>query len=824
MFWGKPTRGQGLNIYQTPHASEVEAKVSKFVDSHGAGPSGAATGMKENVDLNKGEIDQATGKLVRPPLPTLKQLLNSSAVAKLDPNLFDDADPDSLIKAATSSDSISAALTAPTNPSANYYNVLKALIQAVRKELIPVPSNSSAFAVPGREELGPAFPHSVVAEDPEYFVRRERERKELAFRQGSAMVGMKKAYAATGDNVVYCFDRRPIPKDASTAARKRLPPMQQQQQNAQAASSPGGSGVDGLAAAQARRASRISLMSDGMGGAGTGVGGRRASLSRRASVGGPGRRNSQQPDRGSLAALRKLEDMGLSTELHDPRYRSASALEITGEQGRVSGRTGAGVTVKEALGDAAAGTLAGLRVGTVINPADAKNPPIPGDALTDTLRWTAQAAVAYEHKRARCEHVLHMLSKELAKEAERQTRLRVAAARFAASESRKVDPLGDWESYLQGAQTMSATGGGGEGGGSPGKRNGGREDAVDPHIRAKSLKYPGRTAIGNPLEPGYSGGGASKGKGGLTFKASDLAYERFDVAQDRAEGADSLMRVLEEYRLIPVSVSAAYLRASVAEVDTLYAELLGARAAEKGVALTQEEIEAHVRAMNEAVEEGEDLPADHPDRREAPGAGGRAAAARRAAHRRRLAMPTSPDSAFVKAGGAVPYKSMDDMEEMAKYGPSTATARRRTAAKALEVERRKRAAVLAEGPGRDATGGGVPQEELPSHIDADADPTLLSGLSQYNLRPFNAREAARAAYMAHAVPDHALDSGFSGHARAQNRGAAGKGKHGAGSKAGTSSVDDSASMASSSYLSAAGGSRASRGSNGGRGSKKAPTQ
>lgn len=61
-----------------------------------------------------------------------------------------------------------------------------------------------------------------------------------------------------------------------------------------------------------------------------------------------------------------------------------------------------------------------------------------------------------------------------------------------------------------------------------------------------------------------------------------LAYARtrFEVAKERAEAADAIMRVLEEYGLLPAATAAEYLRATLEDCEDTYTALVAAEEAE----------------------------------------------------------------------------------------------------------------------------------------------------------------------------------------------------------------------------------------------------
>jgi hypothetical protein len=127
-----------------------------------------------------------------------------------------------------------------------------------------------------------------------------------------------------------------------------------------------------------------------------------------------------------------------------------AATVILGQQGR--SRADAGTTVAEATGNVAPGRAGGVK--GKIGVAAALRDALPADAATDALRWAAQQRILLEARRARAEHAISLLSREVGREAKRQMRLRAAAAKFATSEARARGE--DWTIYAAGAAALDA--------------------------------------------------------------------------------------------------------------------------------------------------------------------------------------------------------------------------------------------------------------------------------------------------------------------------------------------------------------------------------
>jgi len=686
LFWGVNTSGAGLGrSFLSPHPDATLARARAMMDPSFGGL--APPEEKEEPPSHfvaKAGIDVATGKFTRPPAVSMRTMMKMKNPPPPS-GAPDDEDPDSIIKSASSGDAISAALTAPSAPSEAYYQVLRALVATLRTELVPVGGRAPVFGVPAREDLGPAFPASVRAEDPEYFLEKAAGKETLVAEERAATKALGRAYLALGDEVVYPFDRKQL-----KPAYKPVP----------------------VAEARARSGPLPMLQSG--------------------------------PPSGGAQSMARLKKAGLPAELNQSSMRTAAGRNILDRQGRRDDNASPYYTVKEITGNEGAGTAWGPRVGF---PRRTASLPLPADAQGEALRWSEQSAIAAEHRRARAEHALHLMSAEVSREADRQTRLRTAAAKFAASEARRTDPHGDWASYLVGIAEETDKG-------KPKKKalpRGQRGEGEAVMAKGVWAMEEADESPGKSLRfvSGKQGGRV----GAALFTQADLANERYCVALDRAETCDTIMRVLEDYRLLPVSVAAGYLRSTLAEVDTLYAELIGARARAAGTELSAEEVAEHVRVMNQRVDEEEEE-----EERRGRGHGTSTGPAARAYATARVVLPSKT---FIVEGGATPLEETADVRELELYGPSNARARRLAAAKMLGVERRKKAEEEAAfGPGRDATGGAVAKPKDRT-IDDLGDPTLISGLSAFNLRPFNARGPVRDA-LAQFVPDPELDQNFAG--------------------------------------------------------------
>lgn len=407
-----------------------------------------------------------------------------------------------------SADKITSALTAPSGPSENYFNVLRALVAAVRTQLLKLQTGAggnNVFATPPQAALGDAFPANVVNEDPDYFWLLKHQQQEQAYKSSDLIKGLGKAYGAVGDKLVYAFDRKPLAKPA--------------------------------------------LVSGGKAGA-------------------PGRNHHHRQPHGTRTAATTLHALPTSgigdasigsvpsglvfpgpEAVRQPEFRAQSSHAILAEQGRDHL-----AIVSQAAGNVAIGV------------AGTSGPPLAADTFSDTLRWAEQQRVANEQRRARCEHVLDLLSREMHAEAERQKALRGAAAKYAAAHARATG--GDWHSYITGFEDSN------QNDGAKPKKGGGTsasavselasKSGLDPKQRTKSLRFTA-AATGGTLSSAVG-----KGSGAAKFTAADLAHARYEAARERAESSDALMRILEDYRLVPVSIAAAYLGQTLEEVRVEY--------------------------------------------------------------------------------------------------------------------------------------------------------------------------------------------------------------------------------------------------------------
>jgi len=609
------------------------------------------------------------------------------------------------IYGARTDDPITAALTAPSNPSARYYNVLRALVAAVRTQLLPL-NEAPLFALPAKADMGPAFPQAVRDEDPEYFFRQQLRDAAEAGKNSEYSRGMRRAWAVApskSEELFYAFDRKPLPMPGAAgkqaAARLRAAEASMQGGGGKDGDGGGGGGNGGgsgrtavvvgadrearaaeLAAMPAPPAAPIHTHRDAREAQVHGVVGvedaplpppqplRRAAVGSGAAAAAvyAGRRRASPAPAIDVAPPGEGDDEDSRRRvMRSHGFRDASAHAILGRQGRNSGV----VSVAAAAGNASIGTGGGGTSG----------PPLAPDVMSDTLRWAQQQRVAAERRRARCEHVLALLAKELAAEAARQKRLRLAASRFAVSEARfRGDPT--WASYQMPENAKK---------GRAAARDADVMSGLDPRELRKSTRFRADEEKGGL--GGAKGGGGKGGGGGATrYLATDLAQERFEIARERAESCDALMRILEDYRLVPLTVASQYLDETLRDVDDLYAELVGARAQHAaGGQLSDAEVRAHVDALRSGVELAVDEELAREDEALAGGdgpdgastvvggavggaaggaAGARGAAAARLRRARRAKAPVLPSAFYREAGGAVPLTKHEDPLEVTKFG------------------------------------------------------------------------------------------------------------------------------------------------------------
>ena len=583
MFWGIDSKGPTLLSNFSPKRSSVLEQTSRDLEQ---------LTRKHETEDGKAALAAA--------ISSARSTTSSDAVAA---NPFGSR--------MTSDDPITAALTASSSPNSTYYDVLKALIAAVRTLLIPKKNDDQILSLPRMNQLGEAFPKSVQDEDPAYFYRLNLKQKEEASKNSSYVKGLEKAWAAVKEeDLFYAFDRKAIllPHQINKENRERAKDMQRKQ----------------FGEIKSRSGTPIVVGS-----------------SRNKGKGGVGK---------------PVYDIAKENEddeflVRDPNFRKESVSAIEARHGLSGGI--------QTVGKAAGGTSISIGVGGSNNPAN--KPVLLGhDVMADTLRWVEQHRVAQEHKRARCEHVIHLLSEEIAKETKRQKRLRIGASKFAANEARaRGDP--DWKTFLIGVAENDEKGG---------KKsvNEEREErlmsGLDPKAHLRSLRFHTNDEGSRSAPQLTSGGGASR------FTAKDMALVKFDCARERAEGTDAIMRILEDYRMIPLSVSASYLEQSLKTMDELYAELVGARLQEAsgGVAPSKEEISAHLAQVRADVEETLEteesdeayLNSLSPEEREL---------------QRRLKMRKDvkksgivPNAFYQKVGGAVPIRKHEDLLETKLYG------------------------------------------------------------------------------------------------------------------------------------------------------------
>jgi hypothetical protein len=224
------------------------------------------------------------------------------------------------------------------------------------------------------------------------------------------------------------------------------------------------------------------------------------------------------------------------------------------------------------------------------------------DASADVLRWAEAQRATAEQRRARCEHVLNLLSGELDAEAGREGVLRNAAARLALASAAREGTHG-------GGRTGSDhTGASGHEWVVPGtaaasamasrmhavRALGILASSAERQTAAKAKLRPSRLYGRRLLARGHASVGAAGRARSGAYSMRDFALARFRIARERCNAADALMRVLEEYRLVPVTASAAYLQATLDECEDTYAGLVAAEEAdvEAGVLLADTAAEA----------------------------------------------------------------------------------------------------------------------------------------------------------------------------------------------------------------------------------------
>jgi hypothetical protein len=585
MFWGIDSKGPTLLSSFSPKRSSELEKTSHDLEQ---------LTRKHEMEDNKAALAAA--------ISSARSTTSSDAVAS---NPFGGR--------LSSDDPITAALTASSSPNSTYYDVLKALIAAVRTLLIPKKNDDQILSLPRTNQLGEAFPKSVQDEDPAYFYKLTLKQKEEAGKNSNYVKGLEKAWAAVREeDLFYAFDRKslPLPHQINKENRDRAKELHQKQ----------------FGDIKSRSGTPIIVGS-----------------SRNKNKGGKGK---------------PVYDISNDNEdeeflVRDPEFRKESVSAIETRHGLSEG--------VQTVGKASGGTAISIGVGGSNNPAN-KPVLIGPDVMADTLRWVEQQRVAQEHKRARCEHVIHLLSEEIAKETKRQKRLRISASKFAASEARsRGDP--DWKTFLIGVAENDEKG-------SKKSVNEEREErlmsGLDPKAHLRSLRFHSKDEGSGSAPQLTSSGGASR------FTAKDMALVKFDCAKERAEGTDAIMRILEDYRMVPLSVSASYLEQSLQTMDELYAELVGARLQEAsgGVPPSKEQISAHleqVRADVEVTLENEEnddafLNSLSPEERELQ----RRLKMRKEA--KRGASGIVPNAYYQKVGGAVPMKKHEDLLETKLYG------------------------------------------------------------------------------------------------------------------------------------------------------------
>lgn len=217
--------------------------------------------------------------------------------------------------------------------------------------------------------------------------------------------------------------------------------------------------------------------------------------------------------------------------------------------------------------------------------------------LLASLRWYEQQRLAAEQRRLRCSHLLSLLQREVSSEMERDNRLRIADARYracvlaaahtaAAAAGARVPgdsaAMPDSDAVEMGAALAEVDAAHAvQAAKEAGKRAEAAQEASDAATARGATSVPRRSAFA-ALGPGGGGSAAAAASSlaagtmmgdGTAFTAADVAKVRFDVARERAEAADGLMRVCEAYRLIPASTVALYLRETLQCADDAAAEL-----------------------------------------------------------------------------------------------------------------------------------------------------------------------------------------------------------------------------------------------------------
>jgi hypothetical protein len=585
MFWGIDTKGPTLlNSFVPQH--------STFLDQT----------SRDLQALTKKHEEADTKAAITAAISSARSTTSSDIVAN---NPFGNP--------ISSEDPVTAALTSSSSPSSTYYDVLKALIAAVRTLLIPKKSDNQILSLPRMSQLGEAFPKSIKDEDPSYFYMLSLKQKEEASKNSNYVKGLEKAWVVVKDeDLFYAFDRKaiPLPHQINQENKKRAKAMQKKQ-----------------------------------------FGDIAGSRSRTPIIVGASRRNNNG-NTGRLSYDIAKEDEDEEFLVCDPHFRKDSVIAIEARHGSLEGIQ----TVIKAAG----GTSIAIGVGGSNNP---NNKPIPvaPNVMADTLRWVEQQRVAQEHKRARCEHVIHLLSEEIAKETKRQQRLRIGASKFAASEARAHgDP--DWKTYLIGVAENDEKG-------AKKSIQEEREErllaGLDPKANLRSLRFHQKDEQKGKIQLS-SNGGASR------FSAKDMALVRFECARERAEGTDAIMRILEDYRMVPLSVAASYLEQTLQTMDDLYAELVGARMkdASGGISPSKEQLISQLAKVREDVEiniENEENEETYqkslsPEERELH----RRLNMRKA--RRKQPDGIIPNTYYQLTGGAVPIKKHEDLLENKLYG------------------------------------------------------------------------------------------------------------------------------------------------------------
>lgn len=614
-------------------------------------------------------------------------------------------------------DPISEVLTAPSNAGKSYYSVLRSMIAAIRKQLIEnsAPKGGMDYFTALDEELiGPAFPMSVKMEDPVYFVELEKRQKEAQYKQSEWHAGIEKAYAAPPDKLVYVFDRRPIPPKVSAEPKKNRTPAGK-----------------GHAAVSARRSHALPHARD---------------VVRR-----------EPPEAGLHPAVVMREEQ--------ERGKLVTAAELAGTSiTRTVAAAGAGARNK----DSADGLnfISKLREecvaeatsrGEKVTPSGFEHATGPG-ASTDTyatmLRWSEQQRLMMERRNNRVEHILSLLAREMHEEAGRQTRLRFLASKYAVNEARARGL--DWSAYSMGIDDGSI-----EAAAVEAEKK--KKEALAVITEGESERP---TASLQPERFSSIKTTHTLSANASTMRQSytrvDLEADRFKVLRERFEAADSIMRILEQYRLIPATVSADYLRSTTEEVEAAIADQLKAQEAVRQAMQEAKEArrllkEKELRRMGKYVPKKKPLPPDSDEEKEAleddPGSlddAGDGISGKDTTKGTNGGSNADGDDASATSSTTTALVATHPDDEEEKELPPEVKLRMlltKTKPVPLQVPGSKPENVNPPSSFFVREGGATPYFERDEVEEAEYSPSKPGnmGLSSYNIRPAQAREAVRQA-------------------------------------------------------------------------------